>query len=446
MKHKLKELQYIGTWEQPVLPGSFWHYWYDNINPILFEIEPLDGKFYLIDGKHHVVKKDIIKIKRFLNSNWNNKTLLKIFETWLENTHNEIITLIRKKELMQKKLNNLKISMIKITSPWIFFILLDKALEELLSEKKISIKEEIRPLKESFYVRQMKEVRKIFESIDSQFLTPKLMREINQHIKKYSFLGISHFIGNNYSFKDFIRSLNLIEDNLNQDKTNNSLGDKRKNNQSRQWYEDLISISAWGRLLMAETSSIIQSETKNVLQDYNNQLKYNKDDYLWLTIDEITSFNKIDLNEIKERKKGYGLLNEEIITGKELTEIKNSLKKINHNKKRTGGIFYGHIASKSKGREIIKGRVKIITKLSDLHKFRRNDILVSYETSPELMPVLRKAKAIITEHGGLTSHAAIIGRELRLPVLIGVKDFIEYIKDGDEIEINMRTGKIKLVD
>jgi pyruvate,water dikinase len=57
---------------------------------------------------------------------------------------------------------------------------------------------------------------------------------------------------------------------------------------------------------------------------------------------------------------------------------------------------------------------------------------------------MRKACAIITNEGGLACHAAIISRELGLPAIIGTRNATNVLKNGDEIEMNMKTGEIKI--
>jgi len=64
---------------------------------------------------------------------------------------------------------------------------------------------------------------------------------------------------------------------------------------------------------------------------------------------------------------------------------------------------------------------------------------------PEYMPIIRKAKAIVTEIGGITCHAAIVSRELKKPCIIGVKNATNIIKDGDEVEVDADEGIIKIL-
>ena len=56
---------------------------------------------------------------------------------------------------------------------------------------------------------------------------------------------------------------------------------------------------------------------------------------------------------------------------------------------------------------------------------------------------MKKAAAIVTEQGGITSHAAIISRELRVPCVIGTKIATKVLKDGDKVEVDATKGIVK---
>ena len=92
-----------------------------------------------------------------------------------------------------------------------------------------------------------------------------------------------------------------------------------------------------------------------------------------------------------------------------------------------------------------KGTVKIINKPENMDKFSDGDILVSINTNPSLMPIIKKCKAIISDEGGITCHAAIVARELKIPCLIGTKYATKLLKDGDLIELDTNKGIIKIL-
>ena len=66
-------------------------------------------------------------------------------------------------------------------------------------------------------------------------------------------------------------------------------------------------------------------------------------------------------------------------------------------------------------------------------------------TRPELVPAMKKAAAIVTDEGGLTSHAAIVSRELGIPCVVGTKISTKIFKDGDLVEVNANHGSVRKI-
>ena len=92
------------------------------------------------------------------------------------------------------------------------------------------------------------------------------------------------------------------------------------------------------------------------------------------------------------------------------------------------------------------GRVKVINSPSDIEKVEQGDIVVSFNTSPSLMPALLLCSAIVTDEGGIMCHAAIIARELKKPCIIGAKVATKVLKDGDLVEVDAEKGIVRLVE
>lgn len=75
-------------------------------------------------------------------------------------------------------------------------------------------------------------------------------------------------------------------------------------------------------------------------------------------------------------------------------------------------------------------------------QFKDKDILVAPMTSPEYLPLMRRAAAVITDHGGMLSHAAIVCRELGIPCIVGVGNATTLLYDGDVVEVDANLGMI----
>lgn len=88
------------------------------------------------------------------------------------------------------------------------------------------------------------------------------------------------------------------------------------------------------------------------------------------------------------------------------------------------------------------GRVKILKSFQEISKIGQGDVLVAKMTSPDFVPAMKKASAILTDQGGLTSHAAIVSRELGIPCVVGSKNATQVLQEGSLISINGSTGEV----
>ena len=88
------------------------------------------------------------------------------------------------------------------------------------------------------------------------------------------------------------------------------------------------------------------------------------------------------------------------------------------------------------------GCVKILESPKQIGKINPGDILVAPYTNPDYVPAMKKSKAIITEQGGRTSHAAIVSREFGIPAVVGVPNATKILKDGQTVTVNGKTGEI----
>ena len=102
-------------------------------------------------------------------------------------------------------------------------------------------------------------------------------------------------------------------------------------------------------------------------------------------------------------------------------------------------ILTGQVAYPGK----VRGKVTIVNTREEMKKFSPGDILVSMQTSPELLPVMKMAKAFIGEIGGITCHTAIVSREMKKPCLVGVKGATRVLGDGDEVEVDAEKGIVR---
>ncbi len=92
-----------------------------------------------------------------------------------------------------------------------------------------------------------------------------------------------------------------------------------------------------------------------------------------------------------------------------------------------------------------KGIVRIVNVIRDMEKMKKGDILVSISTQPDLLPAMKKAGAFVTDQGGVTSHAAIVAREMNVPCVIATRIATKVLKDGDLVEVDADKGIVRII-
>ncbi|WP_125777293.1 PEP/pyruvate-binding domain-containing protein [Antribacter gilvus] len=90
------------------------------------------------------------------------------------------------------------------------------------------------------------------------------------------------------------------------------------------------------------------------------------------------------------------------------------------------------------------GPARVVRGPADFPRVRPGDVLVCLFTDPAWTPLLRVAAAVVTQTGGMLSHAAIVARERRIPAVLGVPDVTTRIHDGDRVTVDGATGVVTL--
>jgi len=88
------------------------------------------------------------------------------------------------------------------------------------------------------------------------------------------------------------------------------------------------------------------------------------------------------------------------------------------------------------------GEAKLVSDASELGKVKDGDILVAVMTTPDMVPAMKRAAAIVTDEGGLTCHAAIVSRELGCPAVVGTRRATLVLTDGMKITVDGEKGLV----
>src|ERR1019366_4995708 len=98
------------------------------------------------------------------------------------------------------------------------------------------------------------------------------------------------------------------------------------------------------------------------------------------------------------------------------------------------------VSGLSIGDAVVAGRVCIIDSPKQIDRFVDGAVLVTQTTDPDWVPIMKKAAAIVTDHGGRTSHAAIVSRELGLTAIVGAGDATSVLSNGMQVTVSCAEG------
>lgn len=170
-----------------------------------------------------------------------------------------------------------------------------------------------------------------------------------------------------------------------------------------------------------------------------NNIPY--EDLVLYTPDElgqIDSGKRIDITDRRKKMSIYAIENTFYI-GTE-TETQETYAYINQIGSNNDGNIKGTVACEGK----VTGVVKVLNFATE-KTFNEGEILVASMTRPDFVPLMKKASAIVTDEGGVTSHAAIVSRELGVPCIIGTQNATRVLKDGQTVEVDANNGIVRIL-
>ena len=183
-----------------------------------------------------------------------------------------------------------------------------------------------------------------------------------------------------------------------------------------------------------------------IIDEISHRFKIDWEDIRFYLMDEFEDLllhhEKLDSEELDRRKQGIYISSiSNMYSGSTAREeyfqsIKTENEDINVLNTRKG-ICASH--------GIVRGKARVCLTFEDSNKLEKGEILIAYGTDFDFMNAIVKSSGIITEEGGILSHASVISRELKKPCIIAYKGITKLIKDGDLIELNAEKGTVKLL-
>lgn len=203
------------------------------------------------------------------------------------------------------------------------------------------------------------------------------------------------------------------------------------------WWQDHRKAVAWWLDTLTDILSKKAARMFNV--PFNDLLHYTAEDWQALLV-----FGKrVSQSVVRERKKYvlFDLLKKGSVEypGNRARAVIRSI-----NKAQPAGDKAGIVGiTVSTGAGVARGFVRILRSSRQAGKMKPGEILVAPMTTPDYILAMRKAVAIITDVGGLMSHAAVISRELEIPCIVGTKIATQVLKDGDKVEVDAIKGIVR---
>ena len=414
---------HFGKWIEPVLSSTFW---------LEFELKELGFDFFgdirVLNGNYYLLKEDLYKVVEFVKDKMENG--IKWFDEFFVFCDKKIERVLYYKK--HKDLNKFLKTVTGLLNCSIVVELLDYGLEryiEKVSEKTgIAVSDvlaQIKPYKKTLLMQYHEELKDLKKE------------NIKAFVEKYKWVGTHVFMG----------------ESLNAEKVNKELSESKSEKtenitQLSKEFRNCIGIGsklAFYRSFIVENADSVIYDYWIVVEELGKKYNLSYDEILLLGHKEIIKLNKDGIlpKDFKEREKGFGVVLENkkmrIVVGQEL---KKSLEECEEKVDSNIVEFKGMVACKGKK---IRGIVKVVEESKYISKIRKGDILVANETTPDYIIGMKTAKAIITNQGGITSHAAIVSRELNIPCIIGTKIATKVLKDGDLVEVDANKGIVKII-
>jgi phosphoenolpyruvate synthase/pyruvate phosphate dikinase len=302
------------------------------------------------------------------------------------------------------------------------------------------------------------EVSKALSNLSEKF--PNFMEALDTYLDKYDFMDMEYFAGRPITPENlFGRIKTVVGDSRNKIKQIKR-DQKRAEKEFEQALEklqltsELRSLIDFARSLHAlrqhRADSLFKAgrEVFDFMNAIGNRLNIDGYDAVtaltWQEISESLFKGKLVVNHdiVSARKKDYGFIMKDrdvtYIIGDELAKEIAKLPIEEKVMELQGDIGF---------RGTYRGRVVIVTKPEEIDKVKKGDVLVSPMTDPYYVPAMIRAGAIVTDEGGILSHAAIVSRELGVPCIVGTGKATSVLKDGVIVEVDAlgERGRVRIV-
>ena len=289
------------------------------------------------------------------------------------------------------------------------------------------------------FARQVREDPANITQSDIQAQSADLWKQFSRYLREYDFLGTDYYLGEPSTLRDLCEQLAVFL--------------AKRSDQSDALHDSFARSNEESRLGERDRSLIETARTMQYLREYRLEalFKAGRDcrdllsrigevvgvsylELVYMTFDEIqrslaSSSLVVDLALVAERMEGFASYVEDgsprFVVGAELEMLRRTLPGAPAPTDTLSGVtaYPGECT----------GAVRIIDHISKVHELSAGDILVTPMTLPYHVPAMARAGAVLTDEGGILSHAAIVSRELRIPCIVGLGSATSAFSNGDQV-------------
>ena len=291
----------------------------------------------------------------------------------------------------------------------------------------------------------------------------RVQKIIKNHLKKYGFLNHYFYYYEPYSAAEMEKRIKeVLAKDLKEEIGKIKLQEKNQEltgkivkelNLSPRAKLIIKTLKQWGFCLnyLDEAGCLITHYFKNFFLELARRMGVSYEMLVEMTFEEIDEFFRkgaippAKRIKLKERIKSWGLVYQnrkfKVYSGKELEKLEEKEKQKANSQVKGIDSIKGLVASSGK----VRGLVRVMESHRDIAKIKKGEILVAPKTTPKYVPAMEKAIAIVTDEGGLLSHAAIVSREMGIPCVVGTKIATQVLKDGELVEVDAERGVVRKI-
>ncbi|MCA9351833.1 hypothetical protein KC866_00365 [Patescibacteria group bacterium] len=270
----------------------------------------------------------------------------------------------------------------------------------------------------------------------------KLYKKLEKHMYEYGWIEMLNYVGDVITFDRFLTIIGGVGE-------EQKPQEKKKVSDTFNFILNIASYIGYARQAGAEYSSVFSYKLHDYLKATAEKINVSYSEMLNLTPEEIilALSNNLDPQPLLQRRANRNWLvwwdkhqHAQVVDDSDIiNKLYEKMVPIIEDDQRQ---LVGQTGNKGK----VVGKVSVIMATEDFGAFKEGNILVTTMTTPDFVVLMQKASAIVTDIGGLLSHASIVSRELGKPCVIGTKFATQILKDGDMVEVDADNGVVKILE